>query len=177
MEAELERLATHDRLTGIYNRTKLYERLDIAREENERYGTPFSVVMFDIDHFKAINDTYGHGAGDAVLRELTERVQGVLRETDHLGRWGGEEFLILAGHADRAGAEQLAERIREVVADEPFPTVGAVTVSLGVFGIPGGRDPRAPGRTGRRGPLCRQGGGTQSGGDRWRRAREILRPA
>ncbi|MFN2349258.1 MAG: GGDEF domain-containing protein [Thioalkalivibrio sp.] len=132
LEAELERQATVDCLTGIYNRTKLYELLEAAREENKRYSTPFSVIMCDIDHFKAVNDTYGHGTGDSVLRELTERVQGVLRETDHLGRWGGEEFLILAGHADREGAEHLAERVRWIVADKPFPAVGVVTASLGV---------------------------------------------
>mgnify|MGYP006272547573 FL=1 len=132
LEAELERMATHDRLTGIFNRAKLYELLETAREEYERYGTPFSVIMFDIDHFKLVNDTYGHSAGDGVLRELTQRVQSTLRETDHFGRWGGEEFLILTGHVDRAGALHLAERIREVVADRPFRVAGTVTVSLGV---------------------------------------------
>ena len=131
-EVELERLATHDRLTGVYNRTKLEELLEVAQAEHERYGTPFSVVMFDIDHFKAINDTHGHGAGDTVLRDLTGRARGVLRETDHFGRWGGEEFVILASETDRLGAEHLAERVRRVVADAPFSTVGAVTVSLGV---------------------------------------------
>jgi hypothetical protein len=90
LETELERLATHDRLTGVFNRTKLYELLEAAREEYERYGTPFSIVMFDIDHFKAVNDTYGHGAGDSVLCELTGRVQSVLRETDHFGRGDGD---------------------------------------------------------------------------------------
>ncbi|MFP4146331.1 MAG: PAS domain S-box protein [Halorhodospira sp.] len=132
LETELERLATHDPLTGIYNRAKLYELLESARREKQRYGTPFAVVLFDIDNFKAINDTYGHGAGDSALRELTERVQSVLRDTDHFGRWGGEEFLILADHTNRAGAEHLAERIRQMVADEPFSMVGAVTVSLGL---------------------------------------------
>jgi len=138
LEAELERLATHDRLTGIYNRTKLYELLEAAHAEHERYGTRFSVVMFDIDDFKAINDTYGHGAGDTVLRELTQRVQGILRESDHLGRWGGEEFLILASHTDRVGVEHLAERVRWVVADAPFSAVGAVTVSVGVAELTSG---------------------------------------
>jgi len=132
LEAELERLATHDRLTGIYNRAKLYELLETAREEYERYGTPFSVIMFDIDHFKVINDTHGHGVGDAVLREITRRVSSALRETDRFGRWGGEEFLIVAGHTDREHTVHLAERVREVVAARPFESAGVVTASLGV---------------------------------------------
>ena len=135
LESELERLATHDRLTGIYNRTKLYELLDNAQSERARYATPFSVIMFDIDHFKAINDHYGHTIGDAALRELTLQVGSILRETDHFGRWGGEEFLILATHTRQAEAVRLAERIRAAVANTVFEQVGAITVSLGVAEI------------------------------------------
>jgi diguanylate cyclase (GGDEF)-like protein/PAS domain S-box-containing protein len=140
LEAELERLATHDRLTGIYNRAKLYELLELAQAEHQRYGTPFSVVMLDLDHFKAINDRYGHHQGDAALQEITRRMGTVLRETDHLGRWGGEEFLILATRTHQEGAARLAERIRQQVRSEPFAGIGAVTVSLGVAEI-------APGET------------------------------
>jgi diguanylate cyclase (GGDEF)-like protein/PAS domain S-box-containing protein len=132
LEAELERLATHDRLTGIYNRGKLYEALGQAQAEFERYATPFAVIMFDIDHFKAINDRFGHGVGDAVLRELTQRVAALMRDTDHFGRWGGEEFLVVAGHTDDAGAGRLAERIRRAAADTPFAEAGGITLSLGV---------------------------------------------
>lgn len=132
LEAELKRLATHDRLTGIYNRAKLYELLEIAREENERYGTPFSVVMFDVDHFKAVNDRLGHQAGDEALRKLTHRIDGGLRETDAFGRWGGEEFLVLASHADVQDAAELAERLRARVARTPFEEIGTITISLGV---------------------------------------------
>ena len=132
LEAELERQATHDRVIGIYNRAKLYALLDDARARSERFGTPFSVIMLDVDRFKEINDTHGHSAGDAVLRELATRVQQELRETDYLGRWGGEEFLVLAGHTERTGAECLAERLRKTVSQTTFPQVGSVTVSLGV---------------------------------------------
>ncbi len=132
MERELERLATHDSLTGLYNRAKLYELLQWARTKHERYATPFSVVLFDIDHFKKVNDRFGHQAGDEVLRELSRRVSAVLRETDAIARWGGEEFLVLATHTGPESAAALAERLREVAARSPFEGVGPVTISLGV---------------------------------------------
>jgi diguanylate cyclase (GGDEF)-like protein/PAS domain S-box-containing protein len=135
LEAELERLATHDPLTGIFNRAKLYEVIEAAEKEFTRYGIPFALIMFDLDHFKAVNDRYGHAAGDAVLKELARRVAAQLRDTDRFGRWGGEEFLIVAGHTDRDGACRLAERIRRAVADNPFSEVGPVTVSMGVAEI------------------------------------------
>ncbi|MFA9461941.1 diguanylate cyclase [Thiohalorhabdus methylotrophus] len=135
LEAELERLATHDRLTGIYNRTKLYELLGQAQAAHERYGIPFSVIMFDIDHFKAINDRQGHHAGDQALCELTRRIEENLRDTDALGRWGGEEFLVLATSSDIEATARLAERLRAVVAGTPFEAVGTVTISLGVASI------------------------------------------
>lgn len=132
MQQELERLATHDPLTGIYNRAKLYELLEQARKEHERYGTPFSVIMLDIDRFKAVNDHFGHQTGDEVLRELTRRVDDTLRETDAHGRWGGEEFLVIATHTDAESAAALAERLRLCAARTPFQRVGALTISLGV---------------------------------------------
>ncbi len=132
LEAELARLATHDSLTDLYNRAKLYELLEQARRECNRYGTPFSVILFDIDHFKAVNDRYGHQAGDEVLRELARRVNSALREPDAVGRWGGEEFLVLATHTGARGAAELAERLRQIVARTPFEGVGSVTISLGV---------------------------------------------
>ena len=135
MEAELERLATHDPLTGIYNRAKLYQLLEQVLSENRRYATPFSVIMLDIDHFKAINDAHGHTLGDAILLELTQRIGGALRETDALGRWGGEEFLILTPHTGAGAAGELAERLRGLVADTPFPGAGSVTISLGTATI------------------------------------------
>ena len=132
VERELEHMASHDRLTGAFNRGRIYELLDAAEIARQRYGTPFSVLMFDIDHFKRINDTFGHQAGDAVLIELSRRVQDLLRLTDEFGRWGGEEFLIIATHTPLNGAMKLAERIRAAVGDPPFPDVGEVTISIGV---------------------------------------------
>ena len=132
IERELEHMASHDRLTGAYNRGRIYELLEAAETARQRYGTPFSVLMFDIDHFKRINDTFGHQAGDEVLVEISRRVNDLLRLPDHFGRWGGEEFLIIATHTPLNGAVKLAERIREAIGNEPFPAIGHVTVSLGV---------------------------------------------
>ncbi len=135
MEQELTHLATHDPLTGLYNRGKLRELLEQARYEYDRYGTPFSLVMLDIDRFKRVNDRFGHQAGDEVLCELTRRVNHVLRDADSQGRWGGEEFLVLATHTEMEGAAALAERIRQEVERTPFGVVGTVTISLGVATI------------------------------------------
>ena len=132
LEAELERLASHDRLTDAYNRHRLYDLMHQSAGALHRYGTPFSVLIFDVDHFKAVNDQWGHPAGDTVLKELVARGQQTLREADVLGRWGGEEFLVIANHAGGEAALELAERLRSTVADTPFPTVGRVTISVGV---------------------------------------------
>lgn len=132
VERELQHLATHDRLTGVYNRGKLYELIEAAEVARQRYDTPFSVLMFDIDHFKRINDSHGHQIGDRVLVELSRRVDDLCRLTDQFGRWGGEEFLVIATHTTLEGAMQLAERIRAAVADMPFPGIGTITVSVGV---------------------------------------------
>ena len=137
--AELERRASHDPLTGLYNRRKLLEILSDHQARYERYRVPFSVILFDVDHFKRINDRYGHPCGDRILRDLALRVQGVLRETDELARWGGEEFMILAPHTEPDGAAQLAERVRQVIAGSA-PEGIEVTASLGVTGT-------APGMT------------------------------
>jgi diguanylate cyclase (GGDEF)-like protein/PAS domain S-box-containing protein len=132
LERELAHLATHDHLTGSYNRLKIVEVMEQTTRAATRYGHTFSVVLFDVDHFKLINDTHGHTAGDRVLRQLTAAVEASLRETDFLGRWGGEEFIVLAPHTPLGAAAQLAERIRLAIADTTFPDVDTVTVSLGV---------------------------------------------
>ncbi|MCG5533998.1 MULTISPECIES: sensor domain-containing diguanylate cyclase [unclassified Halorhodospira] len=132
LQSELEYRAAHDPLTDLFNRAKIQQLLRAAQAAFTRHGTPFAVLLFDVDHFKRVNDRYGHGAGDAVLWEMARRIESVLRETDHMGRWGGEEFLVLASQTDEAGAETLAERIRRQVAQTPFEGVGTVTVSLGV---------------------------------------------
>jgi len=121
--------ATRDALTGIYNRgaalKRLEEELDRARRENK----PLSVLMMDIDHFKKINDTYGHLVGDTVLKEMVRRIQGVLRSYDVVGRFGGEEFVVILPNADGDIAGRVAERIRAAVSAHPV-TDGGVSVSV-----------------------------------------------
>ena len=128
----LERLATTDALTGIGNRrwfeTKLKEELARAR----RYGTRLSLIMFDIDRFKKINDTYGHDVGDKVIKEVVRRVRDMVRESDVFCRVGGEEFVLLLPNTEVGDAMMLAERIRERIEKEPIDPVGRVTISLGV---------------------------------------------
>lgn len=129
---ELQHLATTDRLTGIWNRLYFDEAVDAEIERANRYGEPLSLLLFDIDHFKAINDTHGHLLGDQVLIELTRRVRQHLRSGDVLARWGGEEFVALLPHTRAEDALHLAEKLRGLIAEEPFPAVGQVTSSFGV---------------------------------------------
>nr|WP_244270888.1 sensor domain-containing diguanylate cyclase [Thioalkalivibrio sp. ALJ1] len=131
-QAELERQAFYDRLTGVANRRYFESLLDREVQRAERYGQVFSLVMFDLDHFKDVNDTYGHAIGDAVLQDVTRVAGERLRSSDVLGRWGGEEFMVLLpGDGAETGA-RVAEAIRARVAGHAFPRVGEVTVSLGV---------------------------------------------
>jgi diguanylate cyclase (GGDEF)-like protein len=124
-------LATVDPLTRAFNRRKLSEILSDETTRARRYATPLSVVLFDIDHFKRVNDSYGHDAGDAVLTEMARLVMGLLRENDRLARWGGEEFLVVAPGVGIEGAMDLAERLRAAVAGKAFPGVPGVTSSFG----------------------------------------------
>jgi diguanylate cyclase (GGDEF)-like protein len=128
----LKRLAFIDRLTNVANRRYFENLLDIELHRADRYGTGFALIMFDLDHFKAVNDNYGHAIGDTVLREVASVVVERLRESDVLGRWGGEEFMILLPGDGSQQAAQVAEDVRERVAGHPFPDVGQVTVSLGI---------------------------------------------
>jgi len=130
--AELQRLATTDRLTGAWNRTHLEEILAAEIERAERYQEPLSLLILDVDHFKAVNDTHGHLVGDAVLIELTRRIGAHLRAVDVLARWGGEEFVLLLPHCGAAEAQIVAEKLRALLADHPFPQAGQVTASFGV---------------------------------------------
>ncbi len=130
--AELRRLATTDRLTGAWNRRHFEDQVTLEIERVQRYGKPLTLILFDIDHFKAINDRFGHLVGDQVLMELVRRLSPNLRALDVLARWGGEEFAVLAPHCPVDGGRQLAEKLRELVAAEPFTDVGQVTASFGV---------------------------------------------
>ncbi len=135
LQSELEYRAAHDPLTDLFNRAKIQQLLRTAHAAYQRHGTPYALLLFDVDHFKHVNDRFGHSAGDAVLWDMARRIEAVLRETDHMGRWGGEELLVLASQADEAGAATLAERIRQTVAATPFQGVGTVTISIGVAAV------------------------------------------
>jgi diguanylate cyclase (GGDEF)-like protein/PAS domain S-box-containing protein len=132
LESELQTRADTDTLTQVYNRIKYDEIVKREIEGAKRYGHPLSLIMFDIDHFKTVNDTYGHAVGDYVLQALTQIVKLDLRETDYLVRWGGEEFVIIAPDTDIKRAEILAERVRKSTEEYKFERVGTVTVSFGV---------------------------------------------
>ena len=123
-----------DQLTGLYNRTWLNNRLQQQHEQYQRYQTELSIILLDIDHFKNINDTYGHNAGDEVLVKVAQLIRESSRNTDSYGRWSGEEFLMMLPNTSLAGAETKAEAIRKKIADEVF-SIGQVTCSMGVTEI------------------------------------------
>ncbi len=129
---QLEKIATTDMLTGAYNRHFLVDQVTGEIAEARRYGQKIGLLMLDIDHFKHINDQFGHVAGDQVLKDLVTRIQGQLREADTLARWGGEEFLVLLPHCTLDDTLGLAEKLRKSIADNAFPEVGSVQISIGV---------------------------------------------
>ena len=116
---ELTRLATLDELTGLYNRRFFLRRLHDEIERAARYGSPLTLLLLDVDHFKRVNDTYGHLVGDTVLASLAEVIRSTFRRTDMAARYGGEEFCALLTQTDLAGAEQVAERLRQGFAASP----------------------------------------------------------
>lgn len=129
---ELEQLARHDTLTGLHNRLAANERLREEFLRMKRTGEVYSVVVMDIDHFKRVNDTYGHEAGDQVLKHVAKLISEAVRVTDFVARFGGEEFLVLLPDTDLHGAQILTEKLRSAVADVLVPVVGQVTLSLGL---------------------------------------------
>ncbi len=128
----LETQATTDALTGVYNRIKFNTSLTMEMARSRRYQSPLTLILFDIDHFKTVNDTYGHSAGDNVLKRLAKRVQANIRETDIFARWGGEEFVILAPGLSLMGAVQLAEKLRSNIEESDFVKPRKITLSFGV---------------------------------------------
>lgn len=138
--AFLENLSITDALTGIANRRHFEWRLSEEVERARRYKYPLSALMLDLDHFKQINDTYGHQVGDTVLQQVAQRLKHSLRRTDFLARYGGEEFVILAPQTPSERALVLAERIRQVIAKSPIPVADNlqihITVSVGVAVFP-----------------------------------------
>ena len=128
---QTERLAVTDKLTGIYNRHRLDQVLGDETLKAERYGDAFGVIILDIDHFKRINDRHGHRTGDTVLREFVDVLRNNCRQSDILGRWGGEEFLIIVPHADKPTLLVFAEKLRSAIEAAPFDDVEHVTTSIG----------------------------------------------
>lgn len=128
----LERLSVTDKLTGLFNRLKLDQILDQQLTRSQRYHTSFALILLDIDKFKAVNDLFGHQAGDQVLVAIAQILQQTSRASDIVGRWGGEEFLIVAPETEKQGALVLAEKLRQTVAQYDFPVVGHKTASFGV---------------------------------------------
>ena len=141
VEAELRTLSVTDPLTGIHNRRHFLEQLDIELSRLQRTQGELAMVMLDVDHFKQINDRFGHDAGDVVLRELCQRVNGQLRRGDVFCRLGGEEFALLCPQTSLAQAGMLAERLRQQLATAGFPLVGRVTASFGVARVGAGETP------------------------------------
>jgi len=128
----IEDKAIHDALTSSYNRYGTNKILEYRLSEFQRYNTKFSLIFFDIDHFKNVNDTYGHDVGDYVLKEIISIVQKHIRSSDSVGRWGGEEFIIILPQTPLQEAVHIAEKLRGIIELHPFDKVGQVTCSFGV---------------------------------------------
>ncbi|WP_304545864.1 sensor domain-containing diguanylate cyclase [Sulfurimonas microaerophilic] len=129
---EFEKLATTDILTDVYNRYSIMKQIEEEINRIKRKEEFLSLIMYDFDHFKNVNDNFGHDVGDYVLKETTKVISGVIREIDKIGRYGGEEFLILLPFSNLSNALEVAERIRDAVASHHFKDVGHITISLGV---------------------------------------------
>ncbi len=134
---QIHQLATHDDLTGLLNRRAMLDRMQLEQHRSLRSGSPLLIAQLDIDHFKVVNDTHGHAAGDLVLQSFADTVRRNVRDTDVLARWGGEEFVLLLCDTPAADAVALMERLRQAVQamQVPVPQGGqpiTVTVSIGL---------------------------------------------
>jgi diguanylate cyclase (GGDEF)-like protein/PAS domain S-box-containing protein len=132
LDEQLTLLSITDPLTGAFNRRHFLQELEMEFYRAKRYGAPFSLIMLDVDHFKRLNDTYGHEAGDRVLQEMVRLIQGRIRHTDIHSRWGGEEFLLLLTNTPLDAARSLADTLLEALHSHPMEGVGIVTASFGV---------------------------------------------
>lgn len=139
-EKMLHELSRHDGLTGLYNHRTFYSLLEQEIERANRYNHPISLLMLDIDHFKVVNDTYGHPAGDMILRNLSKRLKDRMRTTDWVCRYGGEELMVILNETDIQIAEQIAEDLRIIIDQEPFDIDNgqsiSITVSIGIATYP-----------------------------------------
>lgn len=134
----LKQEATHDRLTNLWNRGRVHDELARELRRSRRELASMAIMMADVDHFKAINDRHGHAAGDTALQQVAKRIQSSLRNSDSLGRYGGEEFLIILPHTDVNGAREVGERVRAAVSASPINHAAlhiAVTMSFGVASV------------------------------------------
>jgi len=129
---QLERLASMDPLTEIYNRRKFVDVCEIELSRFARHHHAFSIFMLDIDDFKKINDTYGHDVGDIVIKKVADTIRKATRGSDYFGRWGGEEFIIMSPDSDKEGRCILAEKIVKIIAETEFEKAGNVTMSVGL---------------------------------------------
>lgn len=140
LHEEAQRLSLTDGLTGTWNRRYFQMQFRQVLATAARFSRPFSLLMLDLDHFKKLNDNFGHQRGDAILIEFSRRVKETLREVDTLARYGGEEFIVLLPETDEVGARTTGEKIREAIRSQPFGTLGdepvPVTVSVGVASNP-----------------------------------------
>jgi diguanylate cyclase (GGDEF)-like protein len=127
-----------DSLTGLYNRRRFEVILESEFKRAARYQNPLSCLMIDIDHFKNVNDSFGHQGGDTVLREIAQLIQTTIREVDTPARWGGEEFVVLSPNTPKENAVLAAARILNAVTHHAFSGVkgGKITISIGVAGVP-----------------------------------------
>ena len=132
---DARRLATQDTLTGLFNRRAFLDHMGREHARSLRHAYPLSVLLLDVDHFKRVNDTFGHAAGDVVLQGVAQILNGVARRSDVVARWGGEEFVIALPQTGEAGARIAAERVRRAIAEASFPVPGGevlrVTASIG----------------------------------------------
>jgi len=137
---ELTRLSSRDSLTGIYNRYRFEEELYRSIKHAHRYGGQLSLILFDIDDFKRINDIYGHAVGDKMIIKVTELVKLVIRECDFFSRWGGEEFALILPDTDKEDATLLAQRLRTRICCTYFEPAGQITCSFGIDSFKPGDD-------------------------------------
>jgi diguanylate cyclase (GGDEF)-like protein/PAS domain S-box-containing protein len=132
VEEQIRRFATTDSLTGIANRREFTRIVESEIDRVKRYGTPLSLIMYDLDHFKRVNDTFGHDVGDDVLQTVSRLVKENIRSVDVTGRWGGEEFMVLLPQTDLDSANKVAEKLRQAIELHRFNKVGQVTASFGL---------------------------------------------
>jgi diguanylate cyclase (GGDEF)-like protein len=129
---ELERLVATDEVTGLCNRRRLYDILTLEAERSKRYASPVSIFIVDIDKFKSVNDSFGHQVGDQVLQGIASILRHGVRKVDTVGRWGGEEFIVICPNTVATDAVNLAEKLRAAIHHHVFPLGGRQTCSFGV---------------------------------------------